>query len=223
MMSRVVQPHERLELLSAEFAQPTAEAEIAGVIRNHLGALNVAGQRGVEVSPLGETLFLDSRIALVDNMLLYFDKTSMAASLEVRVPSWITMSSRTAWGCRTPGASGTGVRRSCSSARVRAWSTSESSTRRSVASSIPALGAWLRVHKDALVTDILLDERMRSRGQIRPDAVAEIVRTAGEGGKKPAQRLFSLLLLEKWQRMWVDSDGPGASLRPQNRQRAHAA
>ena len=26
------------------------------------------------------------RLALVDNMLLYFDKTSMAASLEVRVP-----------------------------------------------------------------------------------------------------------------------------------------
>ena len=37
-------------------------------------------------SPLGETLHLDSRLALVDNMLLYFDKMSMATSLEVRVP-----------------------------------------------------------------------------------------------------------------------------------------
>ena len=36
--------------------------------------------------PLSDTLALDMRLALVDNMLLYFDKVSMASSLEVRVP-----------------------------------------------------------------------------------------------------------------------------------------
>ena len=32
------------------------------------------------------TLYLDARLGLVDDMLLYFDRTSMAHSLEVRVP-----------------------------------------------------------------------------------------------------------------------------------------
>ena len=36
--------------------------------------------------PLAETLFLDAQLALVDDMLHYFDRASMAHSLEVRVP-----------------------------------------------------------------------------------------------------------------------------------------
>jgi asparagine synthase (glutamine-hydrolysing) len=41
---------------------------------------------GVHGSPLGTTLFLDGQLALADDMLHYFDRTSMAHSLEVRVP-----------------------------------------------------------------------------------------------------------------------------------------
>ena len=44
---------------------------------------------GVGVSsrdPLGTMLFLDGQLGLVDDMLHYFDRTSMARSLEVRVP-----------------------------------------------------------------------------------------------------------------------------------------
>jgi asparagine synthase (glutamine-hydrolysing) len=41
---------------------------------------------GLGDDPLPTTLFLDAQLALVDNMLHYFDRTSMAHSLEVRVP-----------------------------------------------------------------------------------------------------------------------------------------
>jgi asparagine synthase (glutamine-hydrolysing) len=41
---------------------------------------------GVDGDPLAATLYLDARLGLVDHMLLYFDRTSMAHSLEVRVP-----------------------------------------------------------------------------------------------------------------------------------------
>jgi asparagine synthase (glutamine-hydrolysing) len=40
----------------------------------------------VDADPLAETLYLDAQLALVDDMLHYFDRTSMAHSLEVRVP-----------------------------------------------------------------------------------------------------------------------------------------
>jgi hypothetical protein len=38
------------------------------------------------------------------------------------------------------------------------------------------------------------------------------VDSAGREGKKASQRLFCLLLLEKWQRLWVDPDGQGRRL-----------
>lgn len=41
---------------------------------------------GLSSDPLAETLFLDAQLALPDDMLHYFDRTSMAHSLEVRVP-----------------------------------------------------------------------------------------------------------------------------------------
>jgi asparagine synthase (glutamine-hydrolysing) len=41
---------------------------------------------GMPDDPVATTLFLDGQLALVDDMLHYFDRTSMAHSLEVRVP-----------------------------------------------------------------------------------------------------------------------------------------
>ena len=41
---------------------------------------------GLDGDPLAETLYLDAQLALVDDMLHYFDRASMAHSLEVRVP-----------------------------------------------------------------------------------------------------------------------------------------
>jgi asparagine synthase (glutamine-hydrolysing) len=42
--------------------------------------------RGVDADPLSTTLFLDAQLALVDDMLHYFDRASMAHSIEARVP-----------------------------------------------------------------------------------------------------------------------------------------
>ena len=44
----------------------------------------LAGAPGA--APLEAALYLDARLGLVDDMLTYFDRASMACSLEVRVP-----------------------------------------------------------------------------------------------------------------------------------------
>jgi asparagine synthase (glutamine-hydrolysing) len=184
--------------------QAGAEAEIAGVVEQHVPPR--------ELSILGETLHLDSRLALVDNMLLYFDKISMAASLEARVPfldhdvvSFCSAlpDSRRVW-------------------RLRRKEILKRASRGLVDDSIidkkkrgffhAALGSWLRVHGDDLFADVLLDERTRERGQLREDALRGLLAGAGEEGKKASQRLFCALLLEQWQRMWVDPDGAGRRL-----------
>jgi asparagine synthase (glutamine-hydrolysing) len=67
----------------------------ARLLRGPLAELDgLASQRAVRAllngtpdgDPLATTLFLDGQLALVDDMLHYFDRASMAHSLEVRVP-----------------------------------------------------------------------------------------------------------------------------------------
>jgi asparagine synthase (glutamine-hydrolysing) len=198
-MSRVFGPTDRTALLAPGFRAPAIEQELARTIRT---ALPGAGR-----GPLGETLALDTRLALVDNMLLYFDKTSMAASLEVRVPFLNTElvefctqlpDSRKVWRGRRKE-----LLKRASSGLVDA----EIIAKRKRGFFHSALGAWLRVHRDALLTDTLLDSRALAREQYDPAAVRALLAAAGADGKKSDQRLFCLMLLERWQQLFVDGDG----------------
>jgi asparagine synthase (glutamine-hydrolysing) len=83
------EPAERLLASSGRLAS----ADRARLVRGPLQLLDgggaarlVAARAGLEKPPLEAALFLDGQLALVDDMLHYFDRTSMAHSLEVRVP-----------------------------------------------------------------------------------------------------------------------------------------
>lgn len=60
--------------------------ELAGVANGNAHAAVEAARGGLVGHPLAVTLYLDAKVGLVDHMLQYFDRTSMAHSLEVRVP-----------------------------------------------------------------------------------------------------------------------------------------
>jgi asparagine synthase (glutamine-hydrolysing) len=195
-MSRVLQPGEREELLHPDFRHPRAEAEIAGVVAQHLPP--------VAMSPLGETLHLDTRVALVDNMLLYFDKMSMAASLEVRVPFMdhdvVSFCSRLPDSRRV--------------SRMRKKELLKRASRGLVDDYIidkpkkgffhEGLGAWLTHHRDDLVRETLLEGPALQRGMYDRSVVLDLVERAKLDDKKASQRLFSLLALERWMLMFVD-------------------
>jgi len=203
-MSRVFQPDDRSELLTPGFRERSFEQALAGTINAQLPS----GARG----PLGETLALDTRLALVDNMLLYFDKMSMAASLEVRVPFLDTElvdfcyqlpDSRKVW---------LGRRKELLKRASRGLVDEAIVKKPKRGFFHAALGAWLRVHRDSLLSDTLLDPRALARDQYEPRAVRALLAAAGAGGKKSDQRLLSLMLLERWQQMFVDGDGPARRL-----------
>jgi asparagine synthase (glutamine-hydrolysing) len=197
-MSRVLQPGEREGLLRPEFMHPSAEAEIAGVVRANLPP--------VAMSPLGETLHLDTRMALVDNMLLYFDKMSMAASLEVRVPfldhDVVSFCSRLPDSRRV--------------SRMRRKELLKRTSRGLVDDRIidkpkkgffhEGLGAWLTHHRDDLVRETLLEGPALDRGMYQRHVVLDLVERAKLDDKKASQRLFSLLALERWMLMFVDGE-----------------
>jgi asparagine synthase (glutamine-hydrolysing) len=197
-MSRVLAPADRGALLAPGFRVGSLEQDLASTIHAQLWP----SAHG----PLGETLALDTRMALVDNMLSYFDKTSMAASLEVRVPFLETElvsfcmqlpDSRKVW---------LGRRKELLKRASRGLVDAEIINKRKRGFFHAALGAWLRVHRDTLLSDTLLDPRALARDQYEPTAVRALLAAAGAEGKKSDQRLFCLMLLERWQQLFVDGE-----------------
>src|SRR6185503_11313885 len=67
----------RRRLVRGPLADVNGDAAL-GILRARLGS--------VDDDPLPATLYLDGQLGLVDDMLHYFDRASMAHSLEVRVP-----------------------------------------------------------------------------------------------------------------------------------------
>ena len=202
-MSRVVQPHERQDLFTPEFLVEGAERHIAAAVTQH----EEGAARGRDLTVLAETLYVDSRLALPDHMLMYFDKTSMATSLEVRVPfldhdvvSFCTAlpDTRRVHGLR---------RKELLRRASRGLVDDEIIDKKKRGFFNSALGSWIGVHGEGLFASTLLDERALARGLFREETVRGLVASAGDGGRKASQRLFCLLLLEKWLRLWVDADG----------------
>lgn len=202
-MNRLLQPDERAEIFAPAFLHPGAEGAIADAVRRHLPTDGS--------SPLRQTLRADIGLALVDLMLLYFDKMSMAASLEVRVPFMdhdlaafcaSLPDDRLVWRLR---------RKELLRRAARGLVDDEIVDKRKRGFFHAALGAWLAANHDSVVRDVLLDTRTRERGIYRPDTLATLAAGGGRGKRAP-QRLFSLVLLEKWQRTFVDPDGPARRL-----------
>jgi asparagine synthase (glutamine-hydrolysing) len=141
-------------------------------------------------------------------MLMYFDKMSMAASLEARVPFMdpevvefcaALPDSRRVWMTR---------RKEILKRASRGLVDKEIIRKKKLGFFRGALGTWLTIHRDAVFEDLLFDERTRARGLFRAEAVEQLAAASGEQGIKASQRLFCLLMLEKWHRTFVDSDAP---------------
>jgi asparagine synthase (glutamine-hydrolysing) len=83
-------PVERLVEMSGRLGGGLREALYRGELTGRRGAAAADAVRAclpaVAAGPLAETLHIDGQLALVDDMLHYFDRASMAHSLEVRVP-----------------------------------------------------------------------------------------------------------------------------------------
>ena len=73
------------------------------------------------------------------------------------------------------------------------------------------LGRWFREDLRELASDLLLDRRARERGHFRPAEVKRLLHEHVSGDRDHGHRLWCLLMLELWQRFYVESDAPPAS------------
>jgi len=67
---------------------------------------------------------------------------------------------------------------------------------------------WFRNELRGLLDRVLLSERCLSRGYFRPEAIRQLVDQHAQKQRDHAYRLWSLLIFEVWQRIYVDADPP---------------
>ena len=84
-------------------------------------------------------------------------------------------------------------------------------TRRKMGFPVP-LGVWLRGRYGTLAESLVLGPRARERGLFDPNFVARMVREHRAGAANHADRLWLLMNLEIWQRVFLDGEVPEAVL-----------
>jgi asparagine synthase (glutamine-hydrolysing) len=81
-------------------------------------------------------------------------------------------------------------------------------TRKKMGFPVP-LGQWFRGRFWPLVEEFVLSERARRRGLFNPEAVRRIALEHRSGRAQHGDRLWLLMNLEIWQRVFLDGEDPG--------------
>jgi asparagine synthase (glutamine-hydrolysing) len=148
---------------------------------------------------------LDARTYLPDDLLVKADRASMATSLELRSP--LLDHEVLELGVSLPDSLRLSGRRGKVALR-RAFEhllPPELASRGKTGFGIP-LGSWFRGPLRDLAGDVLLGPRARGRGQFRPAAVERLLSEHLRSERDHGHRLWCLLVLELWQRAWLESE-----------------
>jgi asparagine synthase (glutamine-hydrolysing) len=171
------------------------------LLARHRGtARRLAGERlaGIDAPPLAGMLYLDGRLGLVDDMLHYFDRASMAHSLEVRVPFLdhhlvefaATIPTSFKVRKREPKAILKHAARGLVPDRII--------DKRKIGFFNPAVGAWLKAQASGAVSDYLLAPTPRYAELLDRRRVERMVAGQAAGDRGPDGLVLAVLMLEIW-------------------------
>jgi asparagine synthase (glutamine-hydrolysing) len=158
--------------------------------------------------PLDRMLATDVRGYLPDDLLAKVDIASMAFSLEARSP--LLDHELVEFAAALPAEQKVrGTEKKVAFRRaLRGWVPDEilDAPKRGFQ---PPLAQWLRGELHGYAREVLLDPVARSRGQLRPERVAALLDRHAAGVEDCSQGIWTLLVLELWQRELVDGAGVG--------------
>ncbi|HVF56884.1 MAG TPA: asparagine synthase (glutamine-hydrolyzing) [Pyrinomonadaceae bacterium] len=161
--------------------------------------------RCASAAPLNRLLYVDMKTFLPCLNLDYTDKTSMAATLEVRVPfinhELVELAAR-----MPPALKLRGLKRKYILKRAAEQLLPRDVVWRKKAGFSAPIRAWLRGPLRPLVDDLLSEETVRRRGLFRPSEVRRVVDANASGREDYNQQVLQLLTLEMWHRAFIDSD-----------------
>ena len=190
-------------IASSGLLRPDLQGELyGGALAEHADAARRAASRYAApvagATPLAAGLYLDAQLGLVDDMLHYFDRVSMAHSLEVRVPfldhELVELSARMPDALKVRRGETKRVLRSIARGVVPDFVL----TKRKQGFFRDSVGPWLAADDGAIVEDTLLSGERAFAAIVEPRVVEEIVRDWRAGATEHAQFLLAMVQLEVW-------------------------
>ena len=173
-------------------------------------------ERTDAADPLSRMLFLDTTLWLPDDLLARGDKTSMAASLEARVPlldhELVEFAAALPPHLKVRRLSRKYLLKQVS----RAWLPPAIVERSKKGFPVP-LSPWFRHEARSFVRDMLSPAAVRRRGLFNPDYVEGLMNRNDRGEDECGAWLWALLNVELWYRRFIDG-----SPRQQQRRRTTA-
>jgi len=156
-------------------------------------------QGGVKDDPLPATLYIDAQLALVDDMLHYFDRASMAHSLEVRVP--FLDHHLVEYCAKIP--PGLKVRRGTTKYLLkevaRRFLPSRVVDKQKIGFFAGSVDTWFQAQARGLIGETLLASSPRYAEFLDPAEVGALVRHHSSGSDRSHGRLLlAILMLELW-------------------------
>ncbi len=182
------------EILSEEFSHwLEGKEQISQFVRSYLNKQ--------KADTISKVLYLDVKMSLPDDMLMKLDKMTMAHSIESRTPLLdhflaefcATIPNRLKLNANT----GKLILRKTLAGKVPEVILKKPKT----GFSIPKV-AWLEEIKE-LIPQILSEESIRKRGYFN-NKIINVINKPSEN----SQRIWSLLMLEIWHRIFIDSEKP---------------
>lgn len=187
-------------LYSAEFRAALGESRAEAPMLEFLRDLPP------ETSRLERMLALEQRFFLADHNLLYTDKMSMAAGVEVRVPfldlDLVEFASRIPDRFKQRGSQGKWVLKKA----MEPYLPREVIYRPKTGFGAP-LRRWMRHELRELLGDLLSEASLHRRGLFDPAAVQRLIADNDVGRVDASYSLLSLLCIEIWCRTYLDTSG----------------
>jgi asparagine synthase (glutamine-hydrolysing) len=161
-------------------------------------------ERSRRAAPLNRLLYVDMKTFLPCLNLDYTDRTSMAATLEVRVPllnhELVELAAR-----MPPRLKLKGLRRKYILKKAAEELLPRDVVWRKKAGFGAPIRAWLRGPLRPLADELLSEDVVRSRGLFRPEEVRRVVEANLSGREDFNLQVLQLLTLEMWQREFLDA------------------
>ena len=188
--------NEKRSMYTTEFSRQTGPRDSGNFLRELF-------RRGDSLDPLSRLGYVDMASFLAGNCLEYADRMSMANSLELRCPfadhriQEFGLSIPFAWKYRR---------------RKTKWILREAMEGILPQAILhgkkigfnPPVPQWINRELRPLITDLLSARAVEQRGIFRPQAIAALLQDHFEQKRDNALKIWGLLMLELWFRMYVD-------------------
>jgi asparagine synthase (glutamine-hydrolysing) len=209
-------PGRRYAFTLASFSDDDKQDCYSGAMRDHLGrsALDIFETYfDGAASLVAGANRADIHTYLPDDLLVKVDVASMAHGLEARSP--LLDHVLLEWAIAIPERikMARGATKALFKCAMEPYLPAKLLYRRKMGFS-PPIDHWLRNELRELAYDTLLSQSAKARALFQPDRVRRLLDEHCSFARDHHMRLWSLLMLELWFQMWIDTPAESATLRP---------